>query len=135
MLTLRKYRTKIPIKKLISICLVIWGWKDSLGHFNDVLRDHLLWFLCILLVRWNFFFNLEFWRDVLFETHCSFAINFFKLRFFRYFLVLCKKRIFRLPKLFLKDKFAAHKELASNYDVQKTIFIRVNITMFIHMGI
>lgn len=135
MLTLWKYRTKVSIKKLISIAVIWWRSKDWLWHFDNVLRDDFIRFFKILIIWRRFFLNFKFRRNIFFKTHCSFAINLLELRFFWYLLILVKQRIFRLTEFFLENEFTSHKELTCNYDVQKTILIRVNVTMFVNMSV
>lgn len=114
MLTLWKNRTKIPVKKLISIAIVWWRCEDWLRHSDNVLRDNLLRFFEVLVVWRGLFLNLKLRRNIFFKTHGSFTINFLKLWFFGYFFILVKKWVFRLTEFFLENEFTAHKKLTCN---------------------
>lgn len=135
MLTLWKYRTKVSIKKLISIAVIWWRSKDWLWHFDNVLRDDFVRFFKILIIWRSFFLNFELRRNIFFKTHCSFPVDFLELRFFGDFLILVKQRIFRLTEFFLENEFTSHKELTCNYNIQKTILIRINVTMLVNMSV
>lgn len=135
MLTLRKHRAKIPIKKLISVTIIWWKRQDWFWHFDNILRDDLIRFFQVLLDWRILLFNLKLRRNILLQTHGSLTINFLELWFFGYLFVLIKQRVFGLAKLFLKHKLASHEKLTCDNNVQKTIFVRVNIAVLIYMCI
>jgi len=135
MLTLGKYRTKISVKQLISITVIWWRCEDWLRHFDNVLWDDLLRFFEILIIWRSFFFDLKLRRNIFFKTHGCFTVDLLKLRFFRYFFILVKQRVFGFTKLFLENKFTAHKKLACDDYVKETILVRVNIAVFVNMCI
>jgi hypothetical protein len=133
MLALRKYRPKIPIKKLISITFITWWSNYILWHFDYLLRDDLIWLFTSLYRA--LFLDLKLRRNILFKTHSVFAIDILKLRLFGYFLIFSKERIFRLSKFFLEYKFTTQMQLTCNNDIEEAIFVWIDIRMLINMWI
>ena len=134
MLTLRKHRTEIPIQQLMSVALVAWGSDDILWHFHNLLRNYLIWLFASLFYR-IFLLNLKLWRHIFLETHGRFSINLLKLWFFRYFLVLGVERVLWFSELFFEYELAPHKKFAGDDDIEKTVLIRINVTMLVDMRI
>ncbi len=94
--------------------------------------DDLIRFFASLLDR-VFFLNLKLRRNIFFETHSGFAVDFLELGFFGDLFVLGEKRVLGLAELLLEYKLAAHEEFTCNDNVKETVLIRVEIGMLVHM--